>query len=508
MKGASTGEPPTGEAMAITETQPAHVDAPPEAGCADNTPVDADGDPRIDVFCEAHDRFLPLSRLASWQRGVVITAWCAFLCWAVLLAAQTQHAFPLAAAAVTTGMLILILPLRNFRTRRITMTLAWIGASVAGFAFATDERMGAMRLAVDLIIIGTAALWTIWFARHTTSAITERVPTAPTVVPHQRRGESEQVAPGFGVSRLVAAIAATGLAALAAEFILRILQNWVETTTSGALIVFLRVVMILSLVAACVCLIIGAISRTLDGVEPGGWNGPFDYPTMPVRLPPNPRRRRSYKPQRRDPFSMIGMEVLRLVDILIFAMRRVALAIVDGLRLMWYWTRLGCVAAANWVCRWAANLAAIAVIAARMFPACALAATRAVVVPSASIVAAALGVVIFCDSAVAYLLHGALSDLGGMLGAATGTVVALTLAWMAVCNLPWAKVTRSAARSATRGGALTLIVVALGGWTIGLFGTFGHGPIHVGYLTVAATVIVVGGALWTRWGRPMQDEGD
>jgi hypothetical protein len=78
-----------------------------------------------------------------------------------------------------------------------------------------------------------------------------------------------------------------------------------------------------------------------------------------------------------------------------------------------------------------------------------------------------------------------------------GAALVLTIAWVALSQQHVPTTIRSASLTLSAAGAALLILTAIGGWSIGLFGTFGHGPIRVGWVTVASTVILVVSAAWS-----------
>ena len=46
------------------------------------------------------------------------------------------------------------------------------------------------------------------------------------------------------------------------------------------------------------------------------------------------------------------------------------------------------------------------------------------------------------------------------------------------------------------------VVLTVGGWVTGLPGTFGFGPVHVGWVTGIATGLLAVAFVWSRWAQP------
>src|SRR5439155_24246285 len=90
-----------------------------------------------------------------------------------------------------------------------------------------------------------------------------------------------------------------------------------------------------------------------------------------------------------------------------------------------------------------------------------------------------------------YLDSGSLAALAALLALGLAAAVSLAAAWIALCrDVPLPAAIRSAGRSAMVAGTNGLLMVAIGGWVIGLFGTFHHGPVRVGWVTVTDTLIL------------------
>jgi hypothetical protein len=100
-------------------------------------------------------------------------------------------------------------------------------------------------------------------------------------------------------------------------------------------------------------------------------------------------------------------------------------------------------------------------------------------------------------SLVALLHFGVLAILG---------ITALTTAWITLASQGLRLSLRSAGRSASITGPYALLLVAAGGWIVGLPGTFGHGRIHVGWVTLVSTSALAVAFVWSQFINKPQDE--
>ena len=167
------------------------------------------------------------------------------------------------------------------------------------------------------------------------------------------------------------------------------------------------------------------------------------------------------------------------------------LALADAVIRVLYWLAVVFVGWVNWLIGWLVSLFLILRDAVRVFLSAAWVATRAVVIPTAGLVAGTWGTAAFARTALHYLTAGGWPQILPMLGYALSAAGSLTVVWLALCRLPLARSARSAVRSATVAGAWTLILIAIGGWVLGLLGMFGYGPVHIGPITLGSTAVLL-----------------
>jgi hypothetical protein len=171
--------------------------------------------------------------------------------------------------------------------------------------------------------------------------------------------------------------------------------------------------------------------------------------------------------------------ILKLITILVRAL-------VAGLKSAW------------WFCSNAAELAIlylIYTIAAAGLPTVALFVAAACTSASAG---QALSYLV-SGSLIALLQFGALAALG---------IAALTAAWIALASQRLNTSFRSAFRSASITSPYGLLLVATGGWIVGLPGTFGHGRIHVGWVTLISTGALMIAFAWSQFTNKPQDDSE
>lgn len=427
----------------------------------------------IDVYCRSHDRFLPLAGADLGRlRPALAFAWRAAICAAFLITASTGSAYPVFLAVVALGGAVVTLPLRRFG--------ALAAYAVAGWAVACGGALllhvwgsGQARLMWTALLFATALAWLAQF----TQATSHREEPGPT---------AWLVASSFAVAPAALAIWLGSWLPGAREFIA--LGAWLSTAllTIGAGAAVLAL-----LIAAC-----GAIARTADQTLPYT-AGPFARPTRP-RMVPAPRRarRRRLEGARQLP-DRIGRAVLAFAETTAFAAHATAVMIGNTLLRAWYWAKVGFFWLVNWIWCWAHALANIVARAARAGVIAAREATRMILVPVAALAAAAWGAFEFAQYTTTYLMDGSMLALVAVLGVGAVTVVALHTTWIALCGRRMRLAARSAGHALSVSGANGLLLIAVGGWTIGLFGTFHHGPIRVGWVTLAATLVLATTSVWT-----------
>lgn len=88
-----------------------------------------------------------------------------------------------------------------------------------------------------------------------------------------------------------------------------------------------------------------------------------------------------------------------------------------------------------------------------------------------------------------YLVRGDLGDAGAAAGWCLLALGAATLVWTSWSGLPTVRAMYSAARTVGQVVAVALGCQAVGGWVLGVAGAAGYGPVRVGWVTGAATLV-------------------
>jgi uncharacterized membrane protein YhaH (DUF805 family) len=127
-----------------------------------------------------------------------------------------------------------------------------------------------------------------------------------------------------------------------------------------------------------------------------------------------------------------------------------------------------------------------------------------VLVPVSALAGAGLLVAISADETRRYIATGALSVLLQIIVVQFLALLLATVAWIMLASQRRRDSLASAQSSATITVPYLLLFVAAGGWLLGLPGTFGHGPIRVGFLTLTSTALIVVALVLRPWLNRMQ----
>jgi hypothetical protein len=241
--------------------------------------------------------------------------------------------------------------------------------------------------------------------------------------------------------------------------------------------------------------VFGGAARASDGAGRRS-RGPLRYPVAPkpFRAPARVVVHR-LRPQG---FGAVLVRVVQnFVDRAGWAGRVLSAVTVHGLRWSVYWLWAALVTCVNWLVRWIRHAAEIVVEGLKLMWQAARQATRTVAVPIAGALVGARLAFLFANNVREYLFSGSLAALGMFALYGGAAVTALTIAWISIGRHRWGQSLRSAGRTLSIYIANGVLWQAVGGWAVGLFGTFGPGPIRIGWLTWAATAVLVATWLWS-----------
>jgi hypothetical protein len=257
--------------------------------------------------------------------------------------------------------------------------------------------------------------------------------------------------------------------------------------------------------AALTALVAGVI-RAVDGNDDQR-SVLIQPPRQPAPFRRGERRRRPLRPPTRDLGTIILRTLANFVDHVGTAASLIARRAVHALRWLRHWIAWVLVSIVNALWRWLLGSLEVVFDGLALLPGALRRSTRVVAVPFACLLFAAWLTYLFAVEVLGYLVGGSLYALGALLANGAGAVLALTAAWIAISRQPIRQAVRSAGLTLSASGASALILCAIGGWTLGLFGTFGHGPIRVGWVTVASTAILVASTVWS-WVRNRRNEAE
>jgi hypothetical protein len=470
----------------LGEERPIVASGCPESDCAPGA-IEAH-----DVYCRTHERLLPFSTSAPTRtRWLVVNLLRALVCGVFTVSAQTASPLPVTVLAVLTGAAVLGLPLRHYTVGRTVAVVLWaLACTVSALTAVTGTHGHRIIGTVSLALVALA--WLGWTgARLTDRADEGRARRARRPDPGDRSGGR---AAGMIASGLAVVPAALLLSLLLAQgpsgWLLRLpaVRGWLLVTALGGLAG--------ALLAA---LLVG----TLDG-----W-GLVDLRTRQAGLPGRPAMLRWTPADRRrhgaPPRSFAGrvqVLVLELRHQLVTAALRCAAFAANVLRLTGHHAAKALVRLANFLYRQAVLL----LRRARMSLRCAgrvlgravrgLVSTvprgvRVVLLPPAVLVPAAALVPLVAGEITTYLTHGGPGRLGLALLGVLACLLLWTVAWAAFTGEPFARTRDSALRTAGLALPHVVLLTTVGGWVLGLPGTFGHGRIHVGWLTLTLTALVL-----------------
>jgi hypothetical protein len=120
------------------------------------------------------------------------------------------------------------------------------------------------------------------------------------------------------------------------------------------------------------------------------------------------------------------------------------------------------------------------------------------VLPISALAVAAATLPWLADETRRYLLGGSLAALAEFVLLSVVAIIALTAAWLLLANQRLPLSMESARRSAGNISPYALLLVAAGGWLIGLPGSLGYGRVHLGWVTFLSTALLLSLLVWSR----------
>jgi hypothetical protein len=423
-----------------------------------------------DLYCDQHDRFLPFSRMSGAGK-IFVVALAAFLVYgSVELTAQLNSAVPVNLGYILVGLGAIALPLRNYRRTCSVTAALWLAISGLALAFPlTDAHFDAVAAAFLLVVLTGTTLLAMFYA-----------------------ALLDEGAAGIA-SGIAARLFLGAMGALAIGFASP-LADWIWQAQGPAIgrVAFFAAAILAAgtLVTAIVGGFVQSSKRSDDrDVRQIG------SPEKPVREPRQPKTTTA----RRD---ILGRAADRLWVMLYNVKEVIRTGSIYVLRTVAYVIWKLIISFVNWVVKvlvltWRYVAAAVK-LAVRLGRDAVVDAVVALVwaaifvlVPVSALAGAGLLVASSADETRRYIATGALSVLLEIIVVQFLALLLATVAWIMLASQRRRDSRVSARSSATITAPYLLLFVAAGGWLLGLPGTFGYGPIRVGFLTLTSTALIV-----------------
>ncbi|GAA4670060.1 hypothetical protein [Phytohabitans rumicis] len=462
----------------------------PEQGC------DTSALTTVDLYCETHGRFLPAARvIPSKLVAAAINIARVAVCAAFVLAAQIKTSLPLFLVGALVAAVVLLPPLRLYPIALRWALACWALVTVLTLIFSwtslTAQRIAVLTLLIVLMVI-----------------------TAVHLGPLAAKSSSQALVEGSGVRSVTARV--RGYVAASAAILPVALTGWLALVLlqmawpidTGRIRDFLLTTAIATIAVAGLTAIVFGILFSGNTVD-FSFRRPVGPPRKPSALTWSLARWRPKQISDRDLADRVSRDVTMLLFQVAQALVLLARSAVQFARLLLYaavYLLSTGVNAILSVMLWAALwIASVLVGAAQSLRGAVRVLNRAiphtlrvVVLPVVFMAYAAALTLFWSRRTYAYLVDGTAWALAESLLAAASAVVLLTATWTALSGLPVRATTRSATRTLAIFGANALVLLAVGGWAVGLAGTFGRGEIRVGPVTIVASVILLTAWLWSR----------
>jgi hypothetical protein len=439
----------------------------------------------IDLFCPDHEVLLPFSRHGrSVGRLVVINLLRAIVCGAFLLAAQLNDELPLILFYCAGAAAVLLLMLRAFR---LTARATGVAAACVVVAVLAGGGMGsdAQRWMVTGAIVLTVILW---------MAYTGRVCM---VQPHEQGHR-----PGVTLSEATVAAALTGPPVLTAALLITVNPYLpaaladIDRFRPLLLVALAGSVATIVLTAALIAALTAARSIDPNVTDLLRWGSR----PQPVRW--GRERAVVTRRHRHGLVENLRATVELFRKRLKIAAKRLAASLATMSKVAVWILMTNLVNFANWLWRllvrtWR-RIVAATVEAVRLLGRSAhlgvlggAMAGRVIVAVAGLLVLLAILGAVGGEANRAYLAEGGLAPLFTVGLVATALVMTLYVLAGLLSRTPPRRLVASAGRTAAVVLPQGLLLVAVGGWAVGLPGTLGHGPIRVGLVTVVASIILL-----------------
>lgn len=425
-----------------------------------------------DVFCVTHDQFVPFGRLPGVIRGFLLITWAAATCLAFPLGVIYQSPLPVFAVSAVAGGAILILPLRLLWPERTIWAICWVLLVSVLFASDPTNPMPAFHEVGSLVAAVTVVVWVVRFDLAVRDVLLADVEWSST---RWRSGAPGLLAFLVGVVLLLASLALPIPVAYDQLAPLGDLRDvWLTAATWAT--------------GAGLFAIAGVAA--IDGFR--ALKRPFlRKPERPWRISSPSRLVASGGTLYRDPFSRMGRVLARGMARTALMLARLAVRLLNAMIRTVYLLTVAVVGLVNWLVGWLVSCYSLVRDTLIICFRAAWIATKLILIPTAGVVGGAASLAWFTEAAIGYSELSQAHLIGRMLLFATTGWCSLTVSWLAVCRIPLRRAISSAWRSGSLELAIVIAVVFSGGWLVGSWGLWGHGPIRSGILTFVATGLLL-----------------
>jgi hypothetical protein len=461
-----------------------------------------------DLYCDTHDRFLPFVRdWSNTSRVMAIVTGAAVIYASFTLAAQLNSWLPLFAVYALIGLATVGLPLRLFPLTVRVAILIWLLACAVTLTYHLTGA-NAHTILITAIILAAMCGLGLHIGMHSVQvALDEK---AVNNEAHRPRAVLALVTGAFTIS------AALSVAGLSLVLVPRSLSVDAAQLTTGALIAAVTAFAVGWLVAAVAGFIHGAPRISMDTAAIRSWRGWEPVNWRAARTALRQRQIRSIVDRMGD---VLRRAVIRLADalrissvasartaanFLMAAVRILVNILIRGVNfilkliIIVFRAILAGLASAWWFSSSAVRLTILYL----------LYAIAVAGLPTATLFIAAACTSVAAGQTLRYLIYGSLVALLQFGSLAVLGIAALATAWITLASQRLNSSLRSARRSASITAPYWLLLVATGGWIVGLPGTLGHGRIHVGWVTLISTGALAIAFVWSQFINKPRDESE
>lgn len=482
-----------------------HEPPRPLPGCPE---PDCDAVPHAtDVYCPVHATYLPHAALGTGKVRVVVANVLRFvLIGAFALAVHLGTDLPVLLLALTVVLGMLVIPLRAYPTTRRVAAVAWIAVALVS-VYLTRIPTGddpQVRQWLGTVLLWSAGLVLFLYL----GGVAVAYGYQPAVSAHRNRAAGRpprdvravgRRSPGVGAGVVASALTGGVVAAALLGTLGLVPSAWQVRPPD-----FVRSWLVLAVLAApfgaaFLGVLIGWMHSSSGVVRPVA--PLFGLPRRPARLTWGLRVRAVRSRGSATPIARVAVTVAESA----YRMARAVVGAVRGMCNVLRATAYGMAVTAavlalgvhRWLVRTRRRLARVLVCAARAYADAvgfAVTATgtavRVILLPLAGLAVAAWTAEPVAGGLSAYLADDSWGELGTAMAAVGAAVIAVPGVWVLLVGGDHEANLKSAGRNLRESITHVLMLVALGGWVLGLPHVFGYGSVQLGPITYGLTAVL------------------